>query len=79
MSSGIRTQSLYGNYILRHQLGDFPGGSVAKTPCSQCRGPGLDPAWGTRSHVMQLKIPHPACCMEEWRSCVMQLRPRATK
>ena len=22
---------------------DFPGGSVAKTPCSQCRGPGFNP------------------------------------
>ena len=24
-------------------LGDVPGGPVAKTPCSQCRGPGFDP------------------------------------
>ena len=23
--------------------GDFPGGPVAKTPCSQRRGPGFDP------------------------------------
>ena len=22
---------------------DFPGGPVVKTPCSQCRGPGLEP------------------------------------
>ena len=22
---------------------EFPGGPVAKTPCSQCRGPGFDP------------------------------------
>ena len=22
---------------------DFPGGSVAKTLCSECRGPGFDP------------------------------------
>ena len=22
---------------------DFPGGTVVKTPCSQCRGPGFDP------------------------------------
>ena len=21
---------------------DFPGGPVAKTPCSQCKGPGFD-------------------------------------
>ena len=25
----------------------LPGGSVAKTPCSQCRGPGLSPSQGT--------------------------------
>ena len=24
-------------------LRDFPGGTVVKTLCSQCRGPGLDP------------------------------------
>ena len=30
---------------------DFPGGSVVKTPCSQCRGPGSIPGQGT-------KIPH---------------------
>ena len=23
--------------------GDFPGGAVVKTLCSQCRGPGFDP------------------------------------
>lgn len=22
-------------------IGDFPGGPVAKTPCSECRGPGF--------------------------------------
>ena len=25
---------------------NFPGGSVVKTPCSQCRGPGFDPCSG---------------------------------
>ena len=25
---------------------DFPGGPVAKTPCSQCRGPGFNPRSG---------------------------------
>ena len=24
----------------------FPGGPIAKTPCSQCRGPGFDPYSG---------------------------------
>ena len=33
-------------------LGDFPGGPVVKTPCSQCRGPGSDPCSGTRSHML---------------------------
>ena len=36
---------------------DFPGGLVAKTPHSQCRGPGLISGRGTRSHTFQLKIP----------------------
>ena len=30
---------------------DFPGGPVGNTPCSQCRGLGLIPDWGTRSRV----------------------------
>ena len=36
---------------------DFPGGPVAKTLRSQCRGPRFD---GTRSHTLQQrwKIPH---------------------
>ena len=29
--------------------GDFPGGPVAKTLHSQCRGPGSSPGQGTRS------------------------------
>ena len=44
---------------------EFPGGPVARTPCSQCRGPGLIPSQGTRSsHMPQLKK----------RSCMPQLR-----
>ena len=31
---------------------DFPGGPVAKTPCSQCRGPGFN-RQGTRPHMLQ--------------------------
>ena len=34
---------------------NFSGGSVAKTPCSQCRGPGFDPAQGTRTCMPQLR------------------------
>ena len=29
---------------------DFPGGQVAKTACSQCRGPRLDP-WSGNLHA----------------------------
>ena len=47
---------------------DFPGGSVAKTTCSQCRGPGLDLWSGNQiphaatncSHAATEKIPHAA-------------------
>ena len=37
-------------------LRDLPGGPVVKTPSSQCRGLGLKPAQGTRSHVLQLRV-----------------------
>ena len=30
-----------------HGFWDFPGGLVAKTLCSQCRGPGFDPWLGS--------------------------------
>ena len=38
-------------------LGGFPGGPVAKTPGSQCRGPGSIPGQGTRSQMQQLSSP----------------------
>ena len=31
-------------YIMKYR--DFPGGPVAKTPCSQCGGPGFNPGSG---------------------------------
>ena len=34
-------KQLYSNY--KEKMKDFPGGPVAKTFCSQCRGPGFDP------------------------------------
>lgn len=34
---------------------NFPGGSVARTLCPQCRGPGSVPGWGTGSHTLQLR------------------------
>ena len=39
--------------VLRKQAKDFPGGPVAKTPGSQCRGPGSFFGQGTRSHMPQ--------------------------
>ena len=35
---------------------DFPGGPVAKTLGSQCRGLGSIPGQGTRSHILQLRV-----------------------
>ena len=46
---------------------DFPGGPVAKAPCSKAGGPDLIPGQGTGSHRLQLRV------------CVPQLRPRAAK
>ena len=34
---------------------DFPGGPVAKIPCSQCSGPSSIPGQGTRSNMLQLR------------------------
>ena len=31
---------------------DFPGGTVAKTPCSQCKGPGSIPGQGPRFYML---------------------------
>ena len=36
--------------------GDFHGGAVAKTPHSQCRGLGLTPGQGARSHMLPLRV-----------------------
>ena len=37
---------------------DFPGGSVAKTPHSQRRGPGSISGQGAGFHMLQLQILH---------------------
>ena len=66
------------------EAGNFPGDPVAKTPCSQCRGHGFDP-WSENqipheaakcSHVA---TEYPACCSEDRRSCMLQLRPSTAK
>ena len=38
---------------------DFPGGPVAKTLHSQCRGLGSIPGVGTVSHISQLRVHMP--------------------
>ena len=47
---------LFKGYLIR----DFPGGPLAKTPYSQCRGLGSIPAQGTRPHMPQLRVAHAA-------------------
>ena len=42
-------------YLKRREIQDFLGGPVAKTQCSQCRGPTI-PGWGARSHMPQLRV-----------------------
>jgi len=39
----------YDKYFLKEPPGDFPGGSVAKTPCLQCSVSGFDPWSGPQS------------------------------
>ena len=50
----------------RLDLGNFPGGPVAKTG-PNAGGPGSFPGWGTRSHMPQPRI------------CMLQLRPSRVK
>ena len=46
---------------IRNEYWDFPGGSVAKTPHSQCRGSGFYP--GSENHMLQ-----PRVCMPQLRT-----------
>ena len=47
---------LRSGHLLRSVLGDFPGGSVAKTLCFQCRGLGSSPGEGSRYHMPKLWV-----------------------
>ena len=58
---GLRGKVSNGN------LRDFTGGSVVRTLHCQCRGPGLIPSQGTRSHMPQLRV------------CMPQLKTRVAK
>ena len=47
-------------HIKSNHFREFPGGPVARTPCSHCQSPGSVPAWGTR--ILQARgapPPHP--------------------
>ena len=51
-----RKQEKLQRLIELRKLGrDFPGGPVAKTLCSQCKGLGSIPGQGTRAHMLQLR------------------------
>ena len=52
---------------------DFLVGPVAKSPRSQCRGLGSIPGQGTRSCMLQLKIPHAATKTEDPMSATKDL------
>ena len=45
---GKREQTRFVLFLSEHSSWDFPGGPVAKTPRSQCRGPGFDPWSGNK-------------------------------
>ena len=47
--------------------GDFLGGSVTKTPSSQCRGQGSFPGWGPRSHMLQPRSKTPQAIPKTWQ------------
>ena len=53
----IRTQTGTEGRPSKPHEGAFPGGPVAKT--LSVRGLGLIPGQGTRTHMLQVKIPHP--------------------
>ena len=38
---------------------DFIADPGAKIPCSKRRGPGSIPGWGTRSHMLQIRVHRP--------------------
>lgn len=58
------------------QIWDFPCSPVAKTPSSQCRGPGFHLWSGTNSHVLQLRVlvPQlkiPCAASKTWQSQII--------
>ena len=62
--SGSQTEEL----VCEKNERDSPGGPVAKTPCSQSRGPGFNPWSGNWTLPATTE-----------RSCMRQLRPGSAK
>ena len=52
-----KKKKLYMSFPIKNSRG-FPGGPVAKTLCSQYRGPGFNAGQESRSHITQLKRSH---------------------
>ena len=48
----VNTNVILYMIVLKNVDRDFAGGPVAKIPCSQYRGTGIDPWLGTRSHIL---------------------------
>ena len=65
LDQGLESQMAQLIYSFNKYFLDFPGGPVAKIPCSQCRGLGVIPGQRTRSHMPQLRIPHPAAKIKD--------------
>ena len=63
---------------------NFPGGPEAETQCSQCRRPRFSSWLGNLTPHAPTKSSHAAtidlaCCNEDWRSRMGQVRPSAAK
>ena len=65
LHQGLESQMAQLIYSFNKYFLDFPGGPVAKIPCSQCRGLGVIPGQRTISRIPQLKISHPAAKIED--------------
>ena len=46
--------------VQKRKVRNFPGGPMAKTPCSQCGGPGFDPWSG--NWIPHAATKDPSCC-----------------
>ena len=73
----IMTCHFSSNLLKIVQIREFPGGLVAKTLHSHCRGLRFDPCSGNQNP--QLTIQSSYAATKDGRSCMPQLRPSTTK